>query len=159
MCIYSYLSYKQLSVIQQWNVSDHGFSSEFKITLKLHAIRADLLNSRKHLFCNKALVYSGLYPHYMRYLGQFVYCPGCIVMFDRPKNSMLGPLPGVNQSRKYLGTFLCHRISFCPFSSSPFLARKDSIFSAFWRWQRVEELHYKARKVTWDSYYGALNNK
>ena len=31
------------------------------------------------------------------------------------------PLPGVNQSRKYLRTFLCHRISFCPFSSSPLL--------------------------------------
>ena len=48
-------------------------------------------------------------------------------MFDRPKNSMLGPcrLPGVNQSRKYLRTFLCHRISFCPFSSFPFLAKKD----------------------------------
>ena len=46
-------------------------------------------------------------------------------MFDRPKNSMLGPLPGVNQSRKYLRTFLCHRISFCLFSSSPFLAKKD----------------------------------
>ena len=47
-------------------------------------------------------------------------------MFDRPKNSMLGPLQGVNQSRKYLRTFLCHRISFCPFSSSPFLAKKDT---------------------------------
>ena len=46
-------------------------------------------------------------------------------MFDRPKKSMLGPLPGVNQSRKYIRTFLCHRISFCPFSSSPFLAKKD----------------------------------
>ena len=46
-------------------------------------------------------------------------------MFDRPKNSMLGPLPGVNRSRKYLRTFLCHRISFCLFSSSPFLAKKD----------------------------------
>ena len=46
-------------------------------------------------------------------------------MFDRPKNSMLGPLPGVNQSRKYLRTFLCHRISFCPFSSSLFLAKND----------------------------------
>ena len=31
-------------------------------------------------------------------------------------------------------------------------------FSAFWRWQRVEKLRYKARKVTWDSYHGALNN-
>ena len=58
-------------------------------------------------------------------MNRFVYCPGGIVMFDRPKNSMLGPLPGVNQSRKYLRTFLCHRISFCPFSSSPFLAKKD----------------------------------
>ena len=46
-------------------------------------------------------------------------------MFDGPKNSMLGPLPGVNQSRKYLRTFLCHRISYSPFSSSPFLAEKD----------------------------------
>ena len=49
-----------------------------------------------------------------------------IVMFDRPKNSMLGPLLGVNQSRKYLRTFLCHRISVCRFirfSSSPFLAK------------------------------------
>ena len=46
-------------------------------------------------------------------------------MFDRPKNSMLGPLPGVNQSRKSLLTFLCHRISFCPFYSSPFLTKKD----------------------------------
>ena len=46
-------------------------------------------------------------------------------MFDRPKNSMLGPLPGVNRSKKYLRTFLCHRISFCLFSSSPFLAKKD----------------------------------
>ena len=58
-------------------------------------------------------------------MNRFVYCPGVIVMFDRPKNSMLGPLLGVNQSRKYLRTFLCHRISFCPFSSSPFLAKKD----------------------------------
>ena len=49
----------------------------------------------------------------------------CMVMFDRPKNSMLRPLPGVNQSGKYLRTFLCHRISFCPFSSSPFLAKRD----------------------------------
>ena len=49
-------------------------------------------------------------------------------MFDRSKNSMLEPLPRVNpvnQSRKYLRTFLCQRISFCPFSSSPFLAKKD----------------------------------
>ena len=46
-------------------------------------------------------------------------------MFDRPKNSMLGPLSGVNQSEKYLLTFLCKRISFCPFSSSPFLAKED----------------------------------
>ena len=58
-------------------------------------------------------------------MNRFVYCPGGIVMFDRPKNSMLGPLPGVNRSRKYLRTFLCHRISFCLFSSSPFLAKKD----------------------------------
>ena len=48
-------------------------------------------------------------------------------MFDRPKNSMLGPLPGVNQSEKYLLTFLCKRISFCSFffDSSPFLAKED----------------------------------
>ena len=46
-------------------------------------------------------------------------------MFGRPKKSMLGPLPGVNQSKKYLRTFLCHRISFRPFSSSPFLAKED----------------------------------
>ena len=46
-------------------------------------------------------------------------------MFDRPKNSMHGPLPGVNRSRKYLRIFLCHRISFCLFSSSLFLAKKD----------------------------------
>ena len=39
--------------------------------------------------------------------------------------AMLGPLPEVNQSRKYLRTFLCHRIPFCPFSSSPFLAKRD----------------------------------
>ena len=51
-------------------------------------------------------------------------------MFDRPKNSMFVPLPGVNQSRKYLRTFLCHRISFCPFSSSPFLAKKRYVKSA-----------------------------
>ena len=58
-------------------------------------------------------------------MNRFVYiCPGGIVMFDRSKNSMLRPLPGVNQSRKYLRTFLCHRISFCPFSSSSFLAKK-----------------------------------
>ena len=58
-------------------------------------------------------------------LNESVCLLSCIVMFDRPKNSMLGPLPGVNQSRKYLRTFLCHRISFCPISSSPFLAKKD----------------------------------
>ena len=89
-------------------------------------------------------------------MNRFVYCPGGIVMFDRPKNSMLGPLPGVNQARKYLRTFLCHRISVCRFSrfsSSPFLAKMKkemckSLFlpSAFC--QRVEELRYKARKVT-----------
>ena len=91
-------------------------------------------------------------------MNRFVYCPGGIVMFDQPKNSMLGPLPGVNQSRKYLRTFLCHRISFCPFSSSPFLAEKDmykSLSLPSGVWQRVEELRYKARKVG----YGALNNK
>ena len=58
-------------------------------------------------------------------MNRFVYCPGGIVMFDRLKNSMLGPLPAVNQSRKHLRTFFCHRISFCPFSSSPFFAKKD----------------------------------
>ena len=41
------------------------------------------------------------------------------------KTLCLDPLPRVNQSRKYLRTFLCHRIPFCPFSSSPFLAKKD----------------------------------
>ena len=46
-------------------------------------------------------------------------------MFDRPRTLCLDPLPRVNQSRKYLRTFLCHRIPFCPFSSSPFLAKKD----------------------------------
>ena len=51
-------------------------------------------------------------------------------MFDRPKNSMLIFLPGVNQSRKYLSTFLCHRISFCPFSSSPFLAKNKGMYKA-----------------------------
>ena len=58
-------------------------------------------------------------------MNRFVYCPGGIVTFDGPKNCMLGPLPGVNQSRKVLRTFLCKRISFCPFSSSPFLAKED----------------------------------
>ena len=48
-----------------------------------------------------------------------------VVMFDRPKKSILGPFPRVNQSKKYLRTFLCHRISFRPFSSSPFLAKED----------------------------------
>ena len=47
-------------------------------------------------------------------------------MFDRPKKSILGPLPGVNQSKRYLRTFLCHRISFRPFSSPPFLAKDDT---------------------------------
>ena len=58
-------------------------------------------------------------------MNRFVYCPVGIVLFDRPKNSMLGPLPGVNQTKDYLRTFLCPRISFCPFSSSPLLAKKD----------------------------------
>ena len=60
-----------------------------------------------------------------QWIGLSICCPGGIVMFDRPKNSMLGPLPAVNQSRKYLRTFLCHRISFCPFPSSSFLVKKD----------------------------------
>ena len=52
-------------------------------------------------------------------------------MFDRPKNSMLGPLPGVNQSRNYLRPFLCHRISFCPFSSSHLILAKKICINRF----------------------------
>ena len=55
----------------------------------------------------------------------------CMVMFDRPKNSMLGPLPGVNQSRNYLRPFLCHRISFCPFSSSHLILAKKICINRF----------------------------
>ena len=35
-------------------------------------------------------------------MNRFVYCPGGVVVFDRPKNSMLGPLPGVNQGSTYV---------------------------------------------------------
>ena len=49
-----------------------------------------------------------------------------------PKTLCLDPCqPGVNQSRKYLRTFLCHRISFCPFSSSPFLPKKIYCINRF----------------------------
>ena len=35
-------------------------------------------------------------------MNRFVYCPGGVVVFYRPKNSMLGPLPGVNQGSTYV---------------------------------------------------------
>ena len=43
-------------------------------------------------------------------MNRFVYCPGGIIIFDPPKDSMLGPLPGVNQ-----------RSTFVPFSVTGFL--------------------------------------
>ena len=77
----------------------------------------------KSIFSNSALRYSAFNESVCLLSWQYVVS---VVMFGRPKKSMLGPLPGVNQSKKYLRTFLCHRISFCPFSSSPFLAKKDN---------------------------------
>ena len=119
--------------------TDHGFSSEFEITLKLHAIRADLLNCQKafillksaQIHCTCILLLVSILIIYvllrvkllvkkyeprlilalwLAWVGTYTVnsafnesvCPlSCVVMFDRPKNSILRPLPGVNQSQDF----------------------------------------------------------
>ena len=50
----------------------------------------------------KAMRQSGPIQEIPLSMNRFVYCPGGVVVFYRPKNSMLAPLPGVNQGSTYV---------------------------------------------------------